>query len=161
MDEPSSAKENKTSQSTFLTPKASTRSRRTTMEAYSAMQLSTPQSTPTKRLSHVSVEIANTTPKPAKGAKHSSRLAIMDKPDKPKEIHVTGDEIQKLVHAKCPSADTDRLKKRDVFIAGPNVSLIAECPKSSPSDKKRDLLGSLKNKTANTPLLAKEIDAID
>lgn len=157
MDEPSSAKENKTSQSTFLTPKASTRSRRTTMEAYSAMQLSTPQSTPTKRLSHVSVEIANTTPKPAKGAKHSSRLAIMDKP---KEVHVTGDEIQKIVHAKCPTADTDRLKKRDVFIAGPNVSLIATI-ESPPSDKKCDLFGSLKNKTANTPLLAKEIDAID
>lgn len=158
MDEPSSTKEHKTSQSTFSTPKASTRNRRTTIDAYSAMQRSTPQGTPTKRLSYVPVEIANTTPKPAKGAKHSKQLAIMDKPQ---EIHVTGKQIQKLVRAKCPAADTDRLIKREMTIGGPDESLIAECLESPPAEKKGDLLSQLKNNAAKTPIIVKEYDAVE
>lgn len=148
MGGPSSTIEYKTSP--FSTPKTSNRSRRTTIEAYSAMQCTTPQGTPSKRLSYFPIQIANTTPKPAKGAKYATRLAIMDKPQ---EVRVTGRDIQKTV----PTVDTDRLKKRQMSIAGLNESVILECPTESPSvDKKGDLFCRLKNETA--PILAKQLD---
>lgn len=111
----------------------------------------TPQGTPSKRLNYLPVEIASTTPKPLKGAKHPAILNTSQK------VRVTGKDIQKSVQAKCPTVDTDRLMKRQMSLAGRNESLIAECPpESPPAEKNRDFLSSLKN--VKTPLLVKQID---
>lgn len=155
MDEPSPTKDNKTSKSTFSTPRASNRNRRNTIEAFSAMQCSTPQSTPSKRLGYVPVEIARTTPKPSKGAKRTP-LAIMDTPQEMKLL-VTGKDIQKSVHEKCPTVDTNRLRKRRISIDGPNESVIAECPpESPPAEKNGDLFSRLAS--AKKPIVVKRID---
>lgn len=119
------------------------------------MQQSTPQGTPSKRLSYLPVEIANTTPKPLKGAKHSSRLAIMNTPQR---VLVTGKEIQKSAQEKCPTVDTDRLKERQVTITAPNESVILECPPESPpsAEKKGDLLSRLMS--AKSAIIARQLD---
>lgn len=122
------------------------------------MQQSTAQGTPSKRLSYLPVEIANTTPKPLKGAKYSLRakhLAIMDTPQ---EVLVTGKEIQKSARKKCPTVDTDHLKERQVTI-GPNESVILDIPleSSPPSEENGDLISRLKN-TKPRAIVAKQLD---
>lgn len=155
MDEPSPTKENGTSQTIFATPKVGRRSTRMSQESRSNMQYSTPVKTPSKRLSYLPLEVASTTPKPLKGAKKSSRLAIL--PASPQEIHVSGKDIQKSVKAKCPTLDTHRLKSKGRMSIGPRESLLVECPPESPTvEKKVDILFRMKND--KTPLVAKQID---
>lgn len=152
-DQPSPTKKFKLSQSTFSTPKSSHRRRRTVHETHSIVQHSTPKSTPRSTPSKLlSLEVATTTPKPLKGTKHSSRLAIMNTPQK---VHVSGKDIQKSVKTKCPTIDTDRLKNRgDITISGRGESLVVECQIESPAAS--DILSRLKNETK--PFIAKQID---
>lgn len=143
----------------YSTPKTGKRGTRTNHESYSAMHYSTssrtPSSTPTKRLSYLPFELASTTPKPTKAPKQSARLAIMRTPQ---EIRLTGKDVQKSVKAKCLSVDTDRLKNRQLRIAGPRESLVLECPPEVSSAEKIGGDFLFRKKLEPQAMIAKKVD---
>ena len=150
----SPSKKYKQFHSGFSTP--TTRNRRTCTkhESYNEERYSTPSNTSSHRSSFVQLEIANTTPKSTKGR----RLAIMHAQQ---EICLSGKDIQKSVKSKLPMlsmADTDRLKERQVKIAGPGQSLAVECPTEDASTEENgDLLTKMRNR--RSLMVVKQIDA--
>lgn len=136
---------NEASPTKWSTPKSSNH-KTSNYEAYSETQYCTQSGTPTKRASYLQIEIANTTPKPAKASKKSHRSSISHSVQK---ICISGKDVQKSIQKKCPTADIDRLKSRQITIDKPGESLLIECsPVVAPKQGSGgDILSRLKRKS--------------